>query len=872
MICKDISHKNRQRRRAADRRRTSQGLPPRSPLTGRQIEAHLRACTQYIVNIDGKTITIQVEKLEHSVPLATYALNAEVTVDDPLEMKPGEKVDCFGSRNLDGTDVGAWQRQMAATIAMCPGVYDPLDHYLLSWQADEEPTPEQLERAIDVVLHVMGLSEHQTVYGSHINTANYHLHIAVNRVHPVTFELVQPGGGRQIYALHQATAIIEHEQGWKRNEKALFIADDYGVVHRASGVRVRDAESAINYVPKAQRREIEDTARVFGAVTETLSNDAKQYEHRTGTWSLERRAKMIAGPIIKGARSAAEMHEELADHGLGYERRGSGSGAVLTMGGQAVPATTAGRHASIANLEKVWGSGTYTEREPGPANEPSTPPELRIEEYKIPAHYRDEKLRRQRAREVRKAEIVESCDAALRAVDDQAAAHRAQIERHDWSGRGDELNVARAVVSAGRTTACDAVAAVRSEALSNLKASSAFPPFANWAPWLPLPPFDQVAASQSAALVSRSHDTPAVPIRLPHYVGVQIGRECHYHDARGRVAFRDLGPIILIDQATDPDVVKDALRLACAKWGGEHIVPTGDRAFLMLVAQAAVDLKIDIKDATVAKEMKRLRAADAIDAERERLKKVAVQSEVVQRAGAIISQPKMPPRSAKDLSPVPPATINTRAISPEASRPASAISKSSAAQIRELEETQGLRELHGVSPLLDNWVEARLSDPANTALHRALAFTIMQDDFGRQFQEALAAEGFAVGPVIAAQARMYSPSSRPSGPETGSAVLSVDEKPRDAFDGLFVTPRFRSSLEQTKILSSLHRRFNSDDWEPSEYQPTVCGDVHRASTEPDIRKPPSINPSEEDIPDAQRVAQNVSDRLANAAYLETRSL
>ena len=58
--------------------------------------------------------------------------------------------------------------------------------------------------ALDVFLERMGLTGHQTVYGLHYDTDNYHLHIAVNRMNPDSGKVVQPHRGFDIREAHKA--------------------------------------------------------------------------------------------------------------------------------------------------------------------------------------------------------------------------------------------------------------------------------------------------------------------------------------------------------------------------------------------------------------------------------------------------------------------------------------------------------------------------------------------------------------------------------------------------------------------------------------------------------------------------------------------
>ena len=96
----------------------------------------------------------------------------------------------------------------------------PVQHWMFSWQEGEQPTREQVEEVVDMFMEKMGLLGHQTIYGVHYDTDNYHLHIAVNRTNPETGKVVLPFNGLDIQEAHKLVAHIEGRQGWA-SEKIL---------------------------------------------------------------------------------------------------------------------------------------------------------------------------------------------------------------------------------------------------------------------------------------------------------------------------------------------------------------------------------------------------------------------------------------------------------------------------------------------------------------------------------------------------------------------------------------------------------------------------------------------------------------------------
>ena len=66
----------------------------------------------------------------------------------------------------------------------------PVQHWMFSWKEGEQPDREQVEELVDIFLEKMGLSGHQTIFGLHCDTDNYHLHIADNKINSETGKVV----------------------------------------------------------------------------------------------------------------------------------------------------------------------------------------------------------------------------------------------------------------------------------------------------------------------------------------------------------------------------------------------------------------------------------------------------------------------------------------------------------------------------------------------------------------------------------------------------------------------------------------------------------------------------------------------------------
>ncbi|MGI4827139.1 MAG: relaxase/mobilization nuclease domain-containing protein [Janthinobacterium lividum] len=105
-------------------------------------------------------------------------------IRNPETENKQEKCVQHGSRGFLTETAEAQKAEMLALAEEAVRSPDTVNHYVLSWQEGEVPSPAQIEEAVDVFLNELGLLEHQVIFGVHVDTDNRHLHIAVNRVHP----------------------------------------------------------------------------------------------------------------------------------------------------------------------------------------------------------------------------------------------------------------------------------------------------------------------------------------------------------------------------------------------------------------------------------------------------------------------------------------------------------------------------------------------------------------------------------------------------------------------------------------------------------------------------------------------------------------
>ena len=249
----------------------------------------------------------------------------------PQDREPGEKIAYAGGRNfLSSTHVGQ-KAEMIALAREASRSKMPVTHWVFSWKDDEQPSGEQVEELVDIFLERMGLQGHQIIYGLHHNTDNFHLHIAVNRVHPESGKVIRPHNGFDIREGHKILALVEKKQGWASEPNPLYVVQDNGdLVRRRTEQEVKPKQAALDF------------------------------ENATGEKSAQRIAQERGHSIIKEAKTWKELHEKLSAAGLRFVKKGSG--AIVFVGDIAVKASSVDRAFSMKKLCARLGDfeeGTY---------------------------------------------------------------------------------------------------------------------------------------------------------------------------------------------------------------------------------------------------------------------------------------------------------------------------------------------------------------------------------------------------------------------------------------------------------------------------------------------------------------------------------
>ncbi len=189
---------------------------------------------------------------------------------------------------------------------------DKTYHCVISFPDGEQPTRAQLEDIEDAMCQALGFGEHQRISAVHQDTDNIHLHLAINKIHPVTFNALEPF--RDYYTRNRICRELELKHG---------LTLDNGI---GQGKRL---------------------------------GKAQEMEAHTGEQSLWSWIQANAASNLKIAAQEGEnwqtLHQAFSDVGLAIKPRGAGL-VISTMDGQsAVKASSIDRTLSFKALAQRFG-------------------------------------------------------------------------------------------------------------------------------------------------------------------------------------------------------------------------------------------------------------------------------------------------------------------------------------------------------------------------------------------------------------------------------------------------------------------------------------------------------------------------------------
>ena len=88
---------------------------------------------------------------------------------------------------------------------------DKVYHLVISFPEGEHPTDAQLADIEETFAQKLGFAEHQRLSAVHRDTDNHHLHVVINKIHPKTFNCLEPYN--DYFIRDQACAELEKKHG-----------------------------------------------------------------------------------------------------------------------------------------------------------------------------------------------------------------------------------------------------------------------------------------------------------------------------------------------------------------------------------------------------------------------------------------------------------------------------------------------------------------------------------------------------------------------------------------------------------------------------------------------------------------------------------
>ncbi|MDR2990747.1 MAG: relaxase/mobilization nuclease domain-containing protein [Burkholderiaceae bacterium] len=226
----------------------------------------------------------------------------------------------------------------------------PVYHFDVSWVEGEHPTRQQLESAVKHFVDGLGFGMCQTFWAVHRDTDHDHLHIVINKV------IVQEDGSCVVVekprfdyrVLARLAREIEIEQGWEHAPGHYVAVEQAGV---KKIMRMKEAAARGLWNEDWQKQK--------------LSRNALRAEHNLGggdsfqAWVCQEPAKALYQVVHQPGATWAQVHDTLAQHGVGIEVKGSGLVVTAALDDGRVLAAKAsqlGKWAGRSALEKRLGA------------------------------------------------------------------------------------------------------------------------------------------------------------------------------------------------------------------------------------------------------------------------------------------------------------------------------------------------------------------------------------------------------------------------------------------------------------------------------------------------------------------------------------
>ena len=439
---------------------------------------------------------------------------------------------------------------------------DKTYHLLVSFPPGENPPADMLRQIEDRVCAALGYADHQRISAVHSDTDNLHIHIAINKIHPVRNTMHEPF---QAYrTMGDIAAMLEKEYGLQ----------------------------AVNHVSKR-------------TLAEGRAGDMEQH---AGVESLVGWIKRECLHEIKGAASWAELHQVMRDNGL--ELRIRANGFVIEAGdGTMVKASTVARDLSKPSLEARLGpfEPSHEARATAKRQYRKEPIRLRVNTNELYARYQMERqtLTATRGHELEK--VRGRKERLIEAAKRSGRLRRAAI-KHLTAGRLTKKLLYAQASKALRSE----IQAINKQYQVERAALYTKQGRRTWADWLKKEAHHGDAEALAALRAREKAGLKGNTIQgegrtQPGHAPVvdNITKKGTIIYRAGSSAVRDDGNKLQVSREATREGLQQALRLAMERYGS-RITVNGTTQFQAQIIRAAIDTKLSITFADPALESRRL--------------------------------------------------------------------------------------------------------------------------------------------------------------------------------------------------------------------------------------------------------------------------
>jgi hypothetical protein len=259
--------------------------------------------------LSGYVLNVRQEHREAIDPASWTRLGAYV-LDTP---HAGEKVAWARATNCGHDDPGwAVKHILSVQEQNTRSKSDKSYHLVVSFPEGERPTRAQMEDIEDRLCEALGFGEHQRVSAVHQNTDNWHLHVAINKVHPVTLRNVTPV--RDHFRLQAACLELEIRHGLTQEPHTVDFAQS-----RERRARGRAADFEARHGGRSFLTWIQEHARP--ALLEALQGrQGWQGMHQVAA-AHDLDLKLRGAGLVISHRGDSRLHVKASDVDRGLSRK-----------------------------------------------------------------------------------------------------------------------------------------------------------------------------------------------------------------------------------------------------------------------------------------------------------------------------------------------------------------------------------------------------------------------------------------------------------------------------------------------------------------------------------------------------------------------